>query len=354
VEACEASEVDVVHVAVEVVAHQAVVLPPILDQRFARRLLAIARSGYPQHRFCNTCFKTVKKGEQEETDNGDLGANVAAEVRNKSQRKNRKKRAQDAARRRDASAETHEDKVIEVRETELPAQGGKSVKTESALQLSTVSKTKPSTVVSNCRYQSVKMPKVVPTIRENPFKRPISIVVPSPVEGRVSVKKLSKKFKEKGVLIPVEKQVRPHEKRIEKKKQSKDHVNMLDVQGLFDFSSKEGLMFTHITGRDEALVIDCVSDDFDQPITQCPSVLDTRWHDIAGNFLRFGRSFDSDSTNADEDLALQNVTYGIQISPSEYTTQNEDVAVSDASTSPGLITCSISSKTEGSESAQIA
>ncbi len=51
----------------------------------------------PQHRFCNTCFQSVKKGEQEEADNGDLGANVAAEVRNKSHRKKKKKRAQDAA-----------------------------------------------------------------------------------------------------------------------------------------------------------------------------------------------------------------------------------------------------------------
>jgi hypothetical protein len=71
----------------------------------------------PQHRFCTTCFKTVKKSEQEEADNGDLGANVAAEVRSKRHRKNKKQRAQDAARRRDA-AETHEGKVIEVCETE--------------------------------------------------------------------------------------------------------------------------------------------------------------------------------------------------------------------------------------------
>ncbi len=34
----------------------------------------------PQHRFCNTCFKSVKKDEQDEVDNSDLGANVAAEV----------------------------------------------------------------------------------------------------------------------------------------------------------------------------------------------------------------------------------------------------------------------------------
>ncbi len=45
------------------------------------------------HRFCNTCFKSVKKDEQDEDDNGDLGANVATEVRNKSHRKNKKKRA---------------------------------------------------------------------------------------------------------------------------------------------------------------------------------------------------------------------------------------------------------------------
>ncbi len=55
--------------------------------------------------------------------------------------------------------------MLEVRETEPAAQGVKSVKTESALQLSTVSKAKPSTVVSRCRYQkSVKTSKVVATI----------------------------------------------------------------------------------------------------------------------------------------------------------------------------------------------
>jgi hypothetical protein len=59
--------------------------------------------------------------------------------------------------------------VIDVRETELATQGGKSVKTESALQLSTVSKAKPSTVVSRCRYQkSVKIPNVVATIEKKP------------------------------------------------------------------------------------------------------------------------------------------------------------------------------------------
>jgi hypothetical protein len=97
---------------------------------------------------------------------------------------------------------------------------------------------------------------------------------------------LVKKFKEKGLLISVENQMRPHEKRPERKKQSKEHVNILDGQGLFDFSSKGGLMFTHITGSDEALVIDCVSGDFDQPIAQSPNIFDTRWHDIATNLLR--------------------------------------------------------------------
>ena len=153
---------------------------------------------YPQHRFCNTCFKAVKNREQEEADNGDLGANVAAEVRSKSHRKNKKKRAQEAARRRDAAAETHEGKVIEIRETELQAQGGKSVKTESALQLSTVSKAKPSTAVSSCRYQkSVKMPKVVATIQKKPLQRPISIAASSPAEALILNKHLVKKFKEK-------------------------------------------------------------------------------------------------------------------------------------------------------------
>jgi hypothetical protein len=124
----------------------------------------------PQHRFCTTCFKTVKKSEQEEADNADLGASVAAEVRSKRHRKNKKQRAQDAARRRDAAAETHESKVIEVRETELTAQGGKSVKTEIALQLSTVSKPKPSTAAPSRRSRkSVKAPKVVATIQKKFF-----------------------------------------------------------------------------------------------------------------------------------------------------------------------------------------
>ena len=71
--------------------------------------------------------------------------------------------------------------MIEVRETELTAQGGKSVKTESALQLSTVSKAKPSTAVSSCRYQkSVKMPKVAATILEKSLQRPISIAASAP------------------------------------------------------------------------------------------------------------------------------------------------------------------------------
>jgi hypothetical protein len=122
-----------------------------------------------------------------------------------------------------------------------------------------------------------------------------------------------------------------------KKSQSKEHVNMLDSQRLFDFSSKNGLMFTHITGMDEVLVIDCVSGDFDQPIAQSPNFFDIRCHDIATNLLRFARSCASDSTDADENLSLQEVTYGIQISPSEFIAQNEDVAVSDASTSPGSI-----------------
>jgi hypothetical protein len=92
---------------------------------------------------------------------------------------------------------------------------------------------------------------------------------------------LVQKFKEKVLLISVENQRRPHEKRPEKKNQSKEHVNILDGQGLFDFSSKGGLMFTHITGSDEALVIDCVSGHFDQPIAQSPNIFDTRCHDIA-------------------------------------------------------------------------
>ena len=157
-----------------------------------------------------------------------------------------------------------------------------------------------------------------------------------------------KKFKEKGVLISVENQKRPHEKRPEKIKQSKEHVNLFDDQGHFNFSSKEKVMLTHITGRDEVMVIDCVSEDFDQPTFQ-PSnnVLDARWRDIAAKLLRLARSCDSDFTDADENLALQHVTLGIQISPSEFNAQNvafslydnqdNSVEASDESTLPGSL-----------------
>ena len=47
--------------------------------------------------------------------------------------------------------------------------------------------------------------------------------------------------------------------------------------------------------------------------------------------MRFARSRLSDSTDADENLAVQEVTYGIQISPSEFIAENVDVAASDAS-----------------------
>ena len=47
--------------------------------------------------------------------------------------------------------------------------------------------------------------------------------------------------------------------------------------------------------------------------------------------MRFARSRLSDSTDADENLAVQEVTYGAQISPSEFIAENEDVAASDAS-----------------------
>jgi hypothetical protein len=107
-------------------------------------------------------------------------------------------------------------------------------------------------------------------------------------------------------------------------------------------------MFTHISGRDEVLVIDCVSEDFDQPIAQSSNVLDTRWHDIATNRLRFARSCDSDSTDADNHLALQEITYSIQISPSEYTTQSENAAASDASTSSGSLSDLVSVDDEAS------
>ncbi len=113
---------------------------------------------FPQHRFCTPCFKADRKRERDEVDEN-IGANVAEEVRTKRQRKNKKKRAHEEAKRRSAVA-THEDKLIEVRETELSAQGGKSVKTESALQLVTTLNSNSSNVVSDCRYQnSVNTPK---------------------------------------------------------------------------------------------------------------------------------------------------------------------------------------------------
>ena len=79
----------------------------------------------------------MKNREQVDTDNGDLGTHVVEEVRSNTKHKNKKKRDQEAPRRRD-TAETHENKLIEVCETELKDQGGKLVKTESALQLSTI------------------------------------------------------------------------------------------------------------------------------------------------------------------------------------------------------------------------
>jgi len=144
---------------------------------------------------------------------------------------------------------------------------------------------------------------------------------------------LTKKFKEKGVSILVGNQKRPHEKRPQKGKQSEEHVKRV--------------MFTHITGMDEILVIDCVSEDFDQPIFQPPNFLDTQWRDIATNLLRFARSCDSDFTDTDENLGLHRVTYGFQISPSEFNSQNvvfsphdnqdDSVETSDASSIPGSL-----------------
>ncbi len=212
--------------------------------------------------------------------------------------------------------------MIEVRETELSAQGGKSVKTESALQLVTTSNSNSSNVVSGCRYlKSVKTPKAGVTIRKKPRQRPISIAASSPDKAQISSKKMAKRLKEKGVLISVENQKRPHEKRPEKIKRSKEHVNLFDDQGTFNFSSKEKVMFAHITGRDEVMVIDCVSHDFDQTTFQ-PSINNARWRDIAANLLRLTRSRDSDFADADENLASQHVTFGIQTSPSELNTQN--------------------------------
>ncbi len=91
-----------------------------------------------KHRSCTPCFKADRKREKDEADNENIVANVAEEVRTKRQRKTKKKRAQETTKRCDG-ASTHEVKLIEVRETELSAQGGKSVKTESALQLVTTS-----------------------------------------------------------------------------------------------------------------------------------------------------------------------------------------------------------------------
>jgi hypothetical protein len=66
--------------------------------------------------------------------------------------------------------------------------------------------------------------------------------------------------------------------------------NAAQCRLLDKISSKEGLMFTHIWGRDKVMVIDCVSRDCDQPIAQSPNIFDTRWHDIATNLLRFRKS----------------------------------------------------------------
>jgi hypothetical protein len=139
---------------------------------------------------------------------------------------------------------------------------------------------------------------------------------------------MAKRLKEKGVLISVENQKRPHEKRPEKIKRSKEHVNLFDDQGTFNFSSKEKVMFTHITGRDEVMVIDCVSHDFDQTTFQ-PSINDARWRDIAAKLLRHARSRDSDFADADENLASQHVTFGIQTSPSELNAQNAAFSLHD-------------------------
>jgi hypothetical protein len=80
--------------------------------------------------------------------------------------------------------------LIEVRETELSAQGGKSVKTESALQLVTTSNSNSSNVVSGCRYlKSVKTPKSGVTIRKKPLQRPISIAASSADKALISSKK---------------------------------------------------------------------------------------------------------------------------------------------------------------------
>jgi hypothetical protein len=72
-------------------------------------------------------------------------------------------------------------------------------------------------------------------------------------------------------------------------KRSKENVNMIDVNRHFDYSSREGLMFTQITGGSEIYLVDVSSDDFDQSVSQSPSFW-ALWHAYARNVVR--RSYD--------------------------------------------------------------
>ena len=63
-------------------------------------------------------LQTIKQSEQDEDDNGELGANVEDEVRTKQHQKRKKKRAQQAAKKREEvhGQATNEGKLIEVLE----------------------------------------------------------------------------------------------------------------------------------------------------------------------------------------------------------------------------------------------
>ena len=88
-------------------------LPLILDPKSVRRRLVIALSA-----ILSITLQTIKQSEQDEEDNGDLGANVKDEVRTKQHHKREKKRVQQAARNReeDHGQATHEGKLVEVLE----------------------------------------------------------------------------------------------------------------------------------------------------------------------------------------------------------------------------------------------
>ncbi len=74
-------------------------------------------------------------------------------------------------------------------------------------------------------------------------------------------------------------------------------------------------------------VMDCVWEDFDQPISHSSNVLDDRWHDITTHLLRFVRSCDNDFTDTDENLyRMSQKRFKKSLSLQEYSwiTQNND------------------------------